>query len=126
MLVLDSGGLSHLVGHATEAGHLLRSLRERDLLPAVAPTVVLVESLRGDSKRDANTNRFLKGCIVEDRVTVRVARRAAELRRRAGRGSVADAIVVALAEPGGLVLTSDKADLEALASHARSVHVEAI
>ncbi|MEP7113491.1 MAG: hypothetical protein ABI862_09520 [Ilumatobacteraceae bacterium] len=54
------------------------------------------------------------------------ARRAAELRRRARRGSAVDAIVVALAEPGGNVLTGDKADIEALAAHAHDVSVETI
>jgi len=33
---------------------------------------------------------------------------------------------VALAEPGGTVLTGDKADIEALAAHARQVSVELI
>lgn len=55
-----------------------------------------------------------------------VARRAAELRRRAKAGSAVDALVVALAEPGGTVLTSDRADLEALAAHAHAVTIEVI
>jgi hypothetical protein len=88
--------------------------------------MVLVESLRGDAARDANTNRFLKTCIVEAQVTPAVARRAAELRRRARTGSAVNALVVALAEPGGTVLTGDKADIEALAAHARDVSVELI
>jgi hypothetical protein len=37
-----------------------------------------------------------------------------------------DAIVVAVAEPGGTVLTSDRADLEALATHADGVAVEVV
>jgi hypothetical protein len=37
-----------------------------------------------------------------------------------------DALVVASAEPGGTVLTTDPDDLEALASHARRVTVERI
>lgn len=40
--------------------------------------------------------------------------------------SRADAIVVALAEPGGTVLTSDKADIQALAAHAHHVTVETL
>ncbi len=88
--------------------------------------MVLVESLQGHVARDANANRFLKICIVESEVTPAIARRAAELRRRARTGSAVDALVVALAEPGGTVLTGDKADIEALAAHARGVSVELI
>jgi hypothetical protein len=68
----------------------------------------------------------LKTCIIESNVDPGVARRAAELRRRARTGSAVDALVVAMAEPGGTVLTGDKADLEALAAHARGVSVEVI
>jgi hypothetical protein len=88
--------------------------------------MVLVECLQGDPRRDAPDHRFVKTCNVESAVSVRVARRAAELRRRAGRGSAVDALVVALAEPGGLVLTGDLHDLSALAAHADAVAVERI
>jgi hypothetical protein len=88
--------------------------------------MVLVESLRGDAGRDANANRFLKTCIVEAEVTPAVARRAAELRRRARTGSAVDALVVALAEPGGVVVTGDRADLEALAQYADGVTIEVV
>jgi len=37
-----------------------------------------------------------------------------------------DAVVVAMAEPGGTVLTTDPDDLEALAAHAQGVLVERI
>ena len=57
-------------------------------------------------------------------MTERTARRAAELRRRARHGSAVDAVVVALAEPGGTVLTGDKADIKAIAAHAHHVTVE--
>jgi hypothetical protein len=40
--------------------------------------------------------------------------------------SAVDAIVVALAEPGGTVLTTDPDDLEALAAHAQRVRVERV
>ena len=88
--------------------------------------MVLVESLHGDTGRDANTNRFLKTFIIESNVSVTVARRAAELRRLARTGSAVDALVVAIAEPGGTVLTGDRADIEALAAHAVRVSVEVI
>lgn len=88
--------------------------------------MVLVESLTGRSGPDANTNRFLKMCLLETHVTESTSRRAAELRRRARTGSAVDALVVALAEPGGTVLTGDRADIEALAAHANNVSVEVI
>jgi hypothetical protein len=48
------------------------------------------------------------------------------LRRLARRGSAVDALVVALAEPGGTVLTSDPGDLDALAQYAHDVIVERV
>lgn len=126
MLVLDSGGVSRLSARSGRALALIRAFMDNDLWPPVVPTVVLVESLHGHAGRDANTNRFLKTCIIEPVVTDTIARRAAELRRRARQGSAVDAIVVALAEPGGTVLTGDKADMQALAAHAQHVTVELI
>lgn len=43
------------------------------LWPPLVPTTVLVESLNGDAGRDANTNRFLKTCIIESTASVDVA-----------------------------------------------------
>ena len=126
VLVLDSGGVTRLSSRTKPALALIRSLVDEGLWPPIVPTMVLVESLHGDPARDANTNRFLKTCIVQPEVAAVVARRAAELRRRARTGSAVDALVVALAEPGGTVLTGDKADIEALAAHARGVSVERV
>ena len=105
---------------------MIRALTSAGLWPPIVPTVVLVESLHGNSSRDANTHRFLKTCIIESTVSEALARRAAELRRLSGAGSAVDALVVALAEPGGTVLTGDRADIEALAAHAEHVAVELI
>ncbi len=126
MLVLDSGGLSRLATRTKTAATLIASLVDQQLWPPIVPTMVLVESLHGDSGRDANTNRFLKTCIIEAEVGEATARRAAQLRRLARTGSAVDALVVALAEPGGTVLTGDRADLEALASRADRVAIEVI
>ena len=126
MLILDSGGVSRLAERSTRALALIQSLRAAELLPPIVPTIVLVESLQGRAGQDANTNRFLKTCILDMRVSEQLARRAAELRRRAGRGSAVDAVVVAFAEPGGTILTGDTADIEALAAHAHDVGVEAV
>lgn len=88
--------------------------------------MVLVESLHGDPGRDADTHRFLKTCIIEPSVGEVTARRAAQLRRLARADSAVDALVVAIAEPGGIVLTGDRADIEALAAHADRVAVEVV
>jgi predicted nucleic acid-binding protein len=90
------------------------------------PSVVLIESLQGHAGRDANVNRFLKTCEIAEVVSESIARRAALLRRLARRGSAVDAVVVACAEPGGTVVTSDAGDLEALAVHADGVVIERI
>ena len=126
MLIIDSGGVSRLAERSPRALALIRALRDAGLWPPVTPTVVLVESLQGHSGRDTTTNRFLKTCVIEELMTESTARRAAELRRRARYGSAVDAVVVALAEPGGTVLTGDKADITALAAHANEVTVETI
>ena len=123
MLVLDSGGVSRLAERSRPAAALILALREEGLWPPLVPSVVLVECLRGHAGRDAVTNRLLKTCDVAEEVPEAFARRAALLRRRAKRGSAVDALVVASAEPGGTVLTSDPKDLEALATHAEHVAI---
>jgi len=126
MLVLDSGGLSRLSERTRRAAALIAALRDQGLWPPVVPTVVLAESTAGRSKTDANVNRLLRSCEVDPTVTEETARRAGELRARARRGSAVDAIVVALAEPGATVMTSDRGDLEALAIYADHVEIEVV
>lgn len=123
MLILDSGGVSRLAERSQQAAALILALRDEGLWPPIVPSVVLVECLEGHAGRDANENRFLKTCDISEIVPEPLARRAALLRRRARRGSAVDALVVALAEPGGTVLTSDPDDLHALAAHAESVGI---
>ncbi|MFY9819844.1 MAG: hypothetical protein WAM82_00575 [Thermoanaerobaculia bacterium] len=126
MLVLDSGGVTRLAERTQRAAALILAFREEDLWPPLVPSIVLVECLQGHPGRDALANRFLKTCDIVEEVTEALARRAAHLRRLARRGSAVDALVVALAEPGGTVLTSDPGDLNALAQYAHDVSVEKI
>ena len=126
MLVLDSGAISRLSERSQAAVAMILALRDEGLWPPLVPSVVLVECLEGHGGRDAAENRFLKTCDIAESVTEALARRAAFLRRRARRGSAMDALVVASAEPGGTVLTSDPRDLAALAAHAVRVRVEQI
>lgn len=126
MLVLDSGGFSRLAERSKKTLALIEELRNAGMWPPVVPTIVLVESLQGHPGRDANANRFLKTVLKDDVVSLEVARRAAELRRRAKRGSAVDALVVSLAEPNGTVLTGDEADISALAAVSNRVAVELV
>jgi hypothetical protein len=124
MLVLDSGGLSRLSQRTRRAAALIAAFKDAGLWPPVVPTVVLAESTSGMARTDANINRLLKSCDVDPILPEAIARRAGELRARARQGSAVDALVVAMAEPGSTVLTSDRADLEALAAYADAVDIE--
>jgi hypothetical protein len=126
LLVLDSGAVTRLVQRPANLAAFARSSLRKGLWPPIVPTAVLVECLTGTSGRDAGADRFLKRCTLIDRVPQQTARRAAHLRTRAGRGSAVDAIVVALAEPGGVVVTTDFNDLAALAAHADDVLVQRV
>lgn len=124
MLVLDSGAVTRLAERSARAAALIAALRAESLWPPVVPSVVLIECLTGEGSRDAVHNRFLRTCDVADSVPIPLARRAAWLRTRARTGSAVDALVTAVAEPGGTVLTGDLADLRALARHASDVAIE--
>ena len=92
----------------------------------MVPSPVLIECLQGHAGKDARVNLLLKSCDVLDVIDVVLARRAGWLRTRAQQGSAVDALVVAVAEPGGTVLTSDPDDLRALAAYARDVRIVAV
>ena len=126
MLVLDSGAVSMLSERSRQSVALILALREQNLWPPVVLSIVLVECLQGHVGRDVPANRFLKTCDVVEEIPESLARRAAELRRRARRGSAVDAVIIAFAEDGGTALTSDPRDLSALATFAKNVSVEKI
>jgi hypothetical protein len=123
VLILDSGGVTRLAERSKQTLALVSALRDARLWPPHVPSVVLVECLQGHAGRDAVENKFLKTCDIVATVSEALARRAALLRRLARRGSAVDALVVASAEPGGTVITTDPDDLEALAAHAQDVDV---
>ena len=125
MYVLDSGGVSFLARQTTEAAAHLVLIRSAEA-PPVVPSAVLIECLTGDPGRDAATNRLLKTCVIVSALPQGLARRAAMLRTRARHGSAVDALVVAVAEPDGAVLTSDGKDIGPLAEHAVDVTVVAV
>ena len=125
-LVLDAGAVSFLAGRSRRSYALIAALRDAALWPPMVPSPVLVECLQGNPGKDALANRLLKSCEILEEVDERLARRAARLRAEARCGSAVDALVVAVAEPAGAVLTTDAGDLQALASGALNVTVEAV
>mgnify|MGYP001552044734 CR=1 FL=1 len=113
-LILDSGGVSALVGQRTR----LAELRRQGQWPPQVPSVVLTEVLTGDPRRDYHHHRLLAMCQIRS-VTEELARTGARLRNKVARPGViaaTDAVVAALAttHANAVVLTSDVADLTAL------------
>lgn len=123
LLVLDSGGVTRLARRHPDALALIAVFQRDGIWPPLVPSVVLVESLAGRQRTDALVNRFLKTCDIVEELPQQLARRAAALRAQARRGSAVDAVVVAMAEPGGAVLGGDLGDLRALATYADDVIV---
>ena len=130
--VLDSGGLTALVGGSQRARAWLRWIIEHEGRIQI-PTPILVESTTGDGARDAEVNRVLG--ILERRAAVLqapdevVARRAGRLRFLAGSDDGIDALVAAAAVADGspaVVLTSDPDDLERLLRREPQVHVQKV
>ncbi len=126
-VVLDSGAVTRLASRDRLSAARIGSLKRRGIWPPVVPAVVLAECLTGRQSIDVVTNRFLKGCDIEERLPEQIARNAGRLRDRTGRASeisAVDAVVIAMAEPDGIVLSTDPKDLGALAAHALGVAVE--
>ena len=122
-VILDSGAIDRFARPHPDAPAQFAELKNSEFWPPLVPTVVLAECLTGRQQDDARTNRFIKTCDLLEDLPEEIGRRAAELRTQAGRGSAVDAILVALAEPDGIVLTDDNNDIKALASHTRGVRV---
>lgn len=109
----DTGALLAAEAHRRD----LWVLHARSLLRGeqpVVPAAVLAQAWRGGPQ--AALSRLLHGCVVEELDEPR-ARAAGIVCARSGTRDVVDAIVVAGAlARGDLVVTSDAADLEQLAS----------
>jgi hypothetical protein len=121
--VLDSGGVTRLARQRQDNTALIAVFRRDGLWPPVVPSVVLVECVSGRQRTDALVNRLLKTCDIVEALPEGLARRAAALRAMARTGSAVDAVVVAMAEPGGAVFGSDLDDLRALATYADDVTI---
>lgn len=80
--------------------------------------IVIAEVWRDPSGRQTHLARLLKAVDVRA-VDEKLGREAGVLLGRAGRGEPADATIVAVAQTGDVVVTSDPADINALATAAR-------
>ncbi len=127
-LVLDGPAVLRLAQRTGASLAIIATLRDRGLWPPVVPTAVLPDCLTGDAEQDEPIERLLPCCDVAEVVPEAVARRAAWLRTAANsRASAAESLVVAMAEPGGAILTSGRrTELEALALFDDGVYVERI
>ncbi len=112
--LLDSGALTALAEDYKRLRLFLEAAVADDA-DIVVPTIVIAESTTG-GHRDAKVNRVLVKCDILD-LTESIARDAARLRTALRGAGIADAIIIATAdrERGTTVLTSDPADLTALA-----------
>lgn len=130
--VLDSGGLTALVGGSQRAREWLRWVIEHEGSIRV-PTPVLVESTTGDGARDAEVNRVLgvleRAAAVLQAPDETTARRAGRLRFLAGSDDGIDALVAAAAVGDGspaVLLTSDPDDLQQLLEPEPQVQVRKV
>lgn len=126
-VVLDSGAVTRLANRDRRSAARLKLLKREGNWPPVVPSIVLAECVAGRQRIDSITNRFLKGCRIDEQLPEQIARNAGRMRDRTGRASeisAVDAVVIAVAEPDGIVLSTDPDDLGALANHAQGVVVE--
>ena len=122
-LFVDSGAVDRLARGSLQSDANIERLRDEGYWPPRLHTVVLAECVSGRRRDDAPVNRFIKTCNVVEDLPKRFARRAGELRTKTRKGSVVDALLVAMAEHGGTVLTDDSEDIQALASNANGATV---
>ena len=73
-VVLDSGAVTRLASRDRRAVARIGSMKQRGIWPPVVPSVVLAECLTGRQSIDAVTNRFLKGCNIEEQLPEQIAR----------------------------------------------------
>ncbi|WP_420623877.1 hypothetical protein [Candidatus Poriferisodalis sp.] len=126
VLILDSGAVTHLAQQREQSLADIEELKRQRLWPPIVPTIVLAECISGRQDTDALVYKFLKMCETQDALPRKIAQRAGDLRTRAKAGSVVDAVLVAMAEPGTTILTADLKDLDRLAIHAQQVTIRSL
>jgi predicted nucleic acid-binding protein len=125
--VLDSGGLTALLGRSQKARAWLRwlALHGGEI---IVPAAVLSECTTGDAGRDAEVNRVL-GAFAVVVTTESAARLAGAFRFRARTDDGIDALVAAeaaIAQVPTVLLTSDPGDLGRLLSGTKQVNVQRV
>jgi predicted nucleic acid-binding protein len=130
--VLDSGGLTALLGGSHRARAWLRWIVEASGSICV-PTPVLVECTTGNGARDAEVNRVLgtlgRASAALEAPDEATARRAGALRFADGTDDGIDALVASAAVGDGaptVILTSDPRDLGRLLVREPHVHVQKV
>ncbi|WP_428119645.1 hypothetical protein [Candidatus Poriferisodalis sp.] len=122
VLILDSGAVAHLAQQREQSLADIEELQGQGLWPPI----VLAECISGRQGTDALVYKLLKMCETQDALQREIAQRAGDLRTRAKAGSVVDAVLVAMAEPGTTILTADLKDLDLLAIHAQQVTIRSL
>jgi hypothetical protein len=130
--VLDSGGVTALIGRSQKARAWLRWIVS-NAGDIVIPTPVLVECTTGSGARDAEVNRILavlgryaRAFEAPDEATARLA---GSLRYEAGTDDGIDALVAAEAArltTSTVLLTSDPSDLRRLLDRTTHVSVQRV
>ncbi len=125
--VLDSGGITALLGRSQKARAWLRWLATHHG-EVIVPAAILSECTTGDAGRDAELNRIL-GALTVTTTTEPTARLAGALRFRARTDDGIDALVAAEAAAtpvATVILTSDPHDLTRLVATTSHVAVQRV
>jgi hypothetical protein len=123
MLILDAGAFVAAERGNDDVAALVKRERKHGRVPLTNGGVI-AQVWRGGNGRQVPVARLLASVDVVP-VDDELGRRAGLLLARTGTADAIDASVICLAQDGDDVLTSDPADLRALASAAR-VHVDLI
>jgi hypothetical protein len=123
MLILDAGAFVAAERGNDDVAALVKRERKHGRVPLTNGGVI-AQVWRGGNGRQVPVARLLASVEVVP-VDDELGRRAGLLLARTGTADAIDASVICLAQDGDDVLTSDPADLRALASAAR-VHVDLI
>ena len=110
-IVLDAGGLIAIDNKDRRVGALLE-IAHRERIPVRTSAAVVAQAWR-DGARQANLARTLAGMNIVS-VDTAFGRRIGELLAQTGTADVVDGHVALLTDPGDIVITSDKSDIERL------------
>ena len=110
-IVLDAGGLIAIDNKDRRVGALLE-IAHRERIPVRTSAAVVAQAWR-DGARQANLARTLAGMNIVS-VDTAVGRRIGELLARTGTADVVDGHVALLTDPGDIVITGDRSDIERL------------